>query len=454
MGIEEYPEVQEKIQAYILTKSVKLLHKEEVEDKVSVTEEEIINYYKENYERFILDLIEVNTEEDAGRIWERLKNGESFKSFSQKYPANYPGKDGEGYVFTGGLLRHTFRDAVYSLKPGEFSGITELKDKYYIIKLISRQDAPDKELERIRGRIESTIRKQKEEEREKKYLAQLYEEANVNINQELVSSIRWDKGSEEREQWLKDTRPLIEIHDEVFTVKEFVKILPSTDDKVKEKTMKKWLDYKLVDREALRRHYEIKNDLKEMVQRYKDQVLRDTFIKRIIKPQINISAQDLEDYYVRNKEDFTKPVVYKVQQITVKTREEAEEVLKSLHGGANFSWLAKKKSIDSAASMGGVIGWVIREKLSEPAGEIIDTLKPGEISPILKIGSLYRIIRLQEKTQEEIEEFSKVKALVHKKLSREKFNELYSGYVDKLRKEAQITIYSEAIESFEKMLRK
>ena len=66
--------------------------------------------------------------------------------------------------------------------------------------------------------------------------------------------------------------------------------------------------------------------------------------------KIRISEEDMEDYYLSHKKDFIKPVRYKIQKITVKTEEESENTVKSLQAGATFSWLAKKKSVDSYAS--------------------------------------------------------------------------------------------------------
>ena len=56
-----------------------------------------------------------------------------------------------------------------------------------------------------------------------------------------------------------------------------------------------------------------------MVNRYKNQLLKNTFIKRVIAPQVTISEEALEDYYLNHQEKFTKPDRFKIQQITVKT---------------------------------------------------------------------------------------------------------------------------------------
>jgi parvulin-like peptidyl-prolyl isomerase len=231
-------------------------------------------------------------------------------------------------------------------------------------------------------------------------------------------------------------------------------MVPLRIKKSKEEILNNWIDRKLIDQEALSRHYEREPEFKGRVKRYEDQLLKRTFINRVIIPQIKISDKDLKDYYSKHQEDFIKPTRFRIQQITVKTVEEAKDVLNSLQNGANFSWLAKRKSIDSVALIGGTIGWRTKDQLPKPIREVIDTLKPGDISPILEVDSLYRIIRLQEKTEKEFKEFNEVKDSVYRAVFRERFKEIYNKYIDKLKEDAQIEINAEAIKSVERMFEK
>ncbi|MEW6676005.1 MAG: peptidyl-prolyl cis-trans isomerase [Nitrospirota bacterium] len=375
MGMDQYPEVQQAIEAYILRESVVRLHDEEIVQKVSVTEEEIINYYKEKY----------------------------------KKEAPAPHRDGAG---------------------------------------------PDKELEGVRGGIEKAIREQKEKERSDEYLKYLRERAFIKIDRELLSAIKLDGGKEEIEKWSKDKRPLAKVNGSVLEAGDFVAIATPYIRKSNEEILNNWIDRKLIDHEALSRHYEMKPDLAKAVYRYKNQLLKNTFIRRVIIPRIAISDKTLEDYYSRHQKRFIKPAHFKLQQITVKTADEARDILNNLQNGADFSWLAKRRSTDSAASKGGDTGWLTKAELPEPVREIMDTLKIGDISPIIRIDSLYRIIKLQGKTEEEVEGFDKVKDSVYRLCFDEQFNSLLNKYVAQLKAEAQIKIYDEAVQSLEERLRK
>jgi len=452
MGMDQYPEVKQAIQAYILRESVVRLHDEEIVKKVSVSEKDIADYYRINFERFTLGLIEVGSEEEAKDLLEQLKKGEDFKVLARKYSTHISKKDGGEIVLKRNSMPTYIEEAVLKLKPGEVSDIIKMANKYNIVKLISRGEAPDEEFEKARGGIERAIRKQKEEERSNEYLKYLRDRAAIKIDQELLSAIKVGEEGKGIEKWAKDERHLSEVDGSVLTVGDFVAGVTPGTRKSSEDILNSWINRKLVDHEALSRHYENNPDLRKMIYRYENQLLKNTFIKRIIIPRVAISDKELEEYYLKHPERFIKPATYRIQLITVKTIDEAQDIMNNLQSGADFSWVAKKRSTDSTASKGGVIGWITKAELPGPLRDIIDTLKPGDISSIIKIDSQYKIIRLQGKIEEGVEEFNKVRGEVYRGCYAEQIDNLYNDYVKELTKEAKIEIYEKEIQSLEEKL--
>ncbi|MGB9716206.1 MAG: peptidylprolyl isomerase [Thermodesulfovibrionales bacterium] len=361
MGMEEYPEVKQAIEKYILRESVTRLYNEEVVKKVTVSEDEIIDYYKKK--------------------------------------------------------------------------------------------SPDENLENLRTSIEKHLRKQKERERGDEYLRYLKEHHTIKVDQGLLSLITLEENNNEKID-LSEERILAGVNGYTLTVRDFIALAKSYPKKSKEEILNDWIDRKVIDSEALNRHYELKTDLKDMVERYKGQVLKNTFIKRIIIPQVNISDEILEEYYLSHKENFKKPNLFKIQQITVNTKEDAEDILKSLQDGADFSWLAKKRSVDSSAQNGGDIGWLTKAEMQEPVKRVIETLNAGDISQVFKIDSQYRIIKLLDVKEGDVEKFEKVKNEVYKKVFEEKVNNLLDEYISLLKKDADIKINEEAIKALEDKVQK
>jgi len=198
----------------------------------------------------------------------------------------------------------------------------------------------------------------------------------------------------------------------------------------------------------------MKADLGNMVNRYKNQLLKNTFIKRVIAPQVTISEEALKDYYLNHQKKFTKSDSFKIQQITVKTLDKAQDILNNLQKGADFSWLAKKWSVDTADEKNGEIGWLTEKDMPKPVREILVTLMPGDISSIIKIDSFYRIIRLKDRKEGELEEFDKVKNAVYRACFEDQLNTILNKYVSQLKKDAEIKINDKAVVSLKEKLQK
>jgi parvulin-like peptidyl-prolyl isomerase len=453
MGAEDYPEIQQAVQAYILRESVVRLHDEEIVRKVTVTEEEINNYYKKNYDRLSLGIIEAGSEENAREITEQLKNGADFKELARKYSTHPSQKDGGEVILRRNSLSPPIEKTVSNLKSGEFSDVLKIQNKYYIIKFIGSEEAPDSELASVRGSIERAIRKQKEKERSDEYLKYLREQGTIHIDNELFQAINISEETE-REKLSQDARTLVQIDGVTFTVGNFASLARTYPGRSKETILKDWIDQKVVDKEALSRHYERTPELENTVASYKNQLLKNAFIKRVVIPQITLSDEALKKYYVSHQESFMKPTQVKILQITVKTMDDAQDVLNNLQNGADFSWLAKKRSLDSAASEGGDLGWMTRAELPEPVKKIIDNLKPGDISPVIKIDTNYRVIQLLDRKEGEVEELDKVRNAVYRAAFEEQVNAILDNYISQLKKDAAITVNDEAVRLLEEKVQK
>ncbi len=85
---------------------------------------------------------------------------------------------------------------------------------------------------------------------------------------------------------------------------------------------------------------------------------------------------------------FDKATALRAQHILVKTRAEAEEILRELRAGADFAEVAKKRSIGPTAAAGGDLGYFNPDDFDPAFAQAITALKVGEISDIVetKIG--------------------------------------------------------------------
>ncbi|MFH7835555.1 MAG: peptidyl-prolyl cis-trans isomerase [Candidatus Aenigmatarchaeota archaeon] len=321
--------------------------------------------------------------------------------------------------------------------------------KYYESK--KGAEATAEEIEKFKESIIKNLRKQKEKEISDAYLKQLRTKASIEINNEILSSIKIDN-PDELKKYSEDKRQLCKVNETVLTVGEFISIIKSyssgfSNEISKESILNNWIDSKVVDYEALSRNYMNDPDFKNKVIQYEDQILKRAFIENILIPKIKISEESLKEFYLKNKDRYITSPKYKFMQISVKTLEEAQNILKSLENGADFLWLAQKNSNAPIET-----GWLSKEEMLSDLRELVERLKPGETTPVIKTGSSYAVFKLLEIKEGTLQDFDKIKNNVYNDYYNEQIKNLYNEYANELRKDAKIEIIQNNIDLFEKKL--
>lgn len=469
IGMEKNPFVSLAVDDFILRESVVMLHQEEILGKIIVSDEEIKEKYKNDYERFSISIIEAESEDDAKKAFDFLKEGGDFKEAVQLYSLK---KDRSDYEFNRRNMRREIADEVLRLKAGEFSDVIEVDNKRLIIRLIERKGASDEDFDKFKEDIKREILKQKERVRTAEYLEYLRKNKNIKIYEDVLSEIKnvdlkGDKEEikEEIKRLSEDKRAVVEMDGHSLLAGRLLAML--VEQKAKAAGMEKtfdiekaiegiinsWIDFKLVDIEALSREYHIKTDLKDRVDSYRNRLLRDVYVREVIAPQVKVSEGDLKGYYQNNLNKYMKPVKIRIQQITVNDMDTASEIEESLKMGVDFSWLAKRRSTDALKEKGGDAGFVDINSLPQAARDAVSGLMPGQISPIFKVHEGYRIIKVLDRSKEEPKEFESVKDDVSREYFGERLKEIYEVHVADLKKGAHIEIFEDALIEIEKRLK-
>jgi len=159
------------------------------------------------------------------------------------------------------------------------------------------------------------------------------------------------------------------------------------------------------------------------------------------KNKVNITEEEILNYYNENKMTFFEPEKVHVSHILVATEEEARDILTQLKEGLiSFAELAKEKSICPSAPNGGDLGFFSKGQMVKEFEEAAFSLQPGEISDIVKTEYGYHIIKCIEKKEAHSPTFEEVKENIEKTLRTQKENEAISSLITKLKEEADITI--------------
>jgi peptidyl-prolyl cis-trans isomerase C len=127
---------------------------------------------------------------------------------------------------------------------------------------------------------------------------------------------------------------------------------------------------------------------------------------------------------------------YKARHILVATKEEGEQIIKKLKGGAKFEDLAKAQSTDTGSkNSGGELGWFTTSRMVKPFADAVVALKKGEVTqePVqTQFG--WHVIQLEDTRDKAPPPFDQVKAQLANQVIRKKLQ----AYVADLKKNAKI----------------
>lgn len=190
------------------------------------------------------------------------------------------------------------------------------------------------------------------------------------------------------------------------------------------------------------------------IEDYKKFALVSMMFEKIIASQSKVTEKEAKDYYGKNKENFTMPQQIKASHILVKTRSEAEEILKEVSKGTSFGALAKNRSIDTnSAENGGDLGFFSKGEMSPEFEEVAFSLKKGEISKPVKSRYGHHIIKVTDRKEGNTVEFSRVKDIIIQKLEQERQQTAFNQYIDRIKNDYPVKTNDarlrEFIESFE-----
>lgn len=165
------------------------------------------------------------------------------------------------------------------------------------------------------------------------------------------------------------------------------------------------------------------------------------YLQKVVKAPSVTSAQ-VSQYYNANISQFQTPKEYDLAHILVKTQAQAESILKQLQGGASFSALAKKYSIDTgSAAQGGDLGYAPLSNYVTPFADAAAKLtKVGQLSPVVHSQYGYHIIKLLGIKPASTQALSAVSAQIKTYLQQTNQQTAEQSYITKLRAKAKIKL--------------
>jgi len=147
-----------------------------------------------------------------------------------------------------------------------------------------------------------------------------------------------------------------------------------------------------------------------------------------LRKGVTVTGQQLERYYNDNIQRYATPEQVKASHILLKTegkddaavRNQAEDILAKLKGGADFAELAKKYSEDTGSAVkGGDLDYFGKGQMVSEFDKVAFSLQPGQMSDLVKTQFGYHIIKLVDKRPASQKTFAEVRPQIEDQLKYE-----------------------------------
>jgi peptidyl-prolyl cis-trans isomerase D len=151
----------------------------------------------------------------------------------------------------------------------------------------------------------------------------------------------------------------------------------------------------------------------------------------------------LQMLYNQNKDQYRSPESVDVQQILLMTqgkpateepsiKAKAEDVLKQAKAGKDFAELAKKYSDDPGSKdKGGLYSGVVRGQMVPEFEQAAFTVKPGQISDLVKTQYGYHIVKVLKHEDARLKPFEEVKAQIATQFKKQQASNQMQQIADK-----------------------
>jgi len=207
-------------------------------------------------------------------------------------------------------------------------------------------------------------------------------------------------------------------------------------DQVDEKTMLEDLVVtELARQEANKSGLAEREDVQDKLKNFKDKLVLNTWMQEKAAA-LNITDDEIKAAYDKATAQMSKSE-YKARHILVKTKDEATAIIAELKAGKDFADLAKAKSTDTSAQMGGDLGWFKTDSMVKPFAEAVAAMQPGQTStePVeTQFG--WHVIKLEEKRDVKLPELDNMKPQLKRQIEQEKM----MSYMKDLRAKADVKV--------------
>jgi hypothetical protein len=353
IGLDETETMKAQIDGFAETLLIQQLVLNYVQD-VEPDQAEVDTLYRQMSREVRLTTLVFKSQQEAGQFIEQVNQGGDFGKLTA--PLIEAGRieqtSDEQYVKLSDLLQQV-AGAVYNMEVGSISRMYQTGADFIVFRL---EDIRFVEDEAIKRQAQQIILDQAKKKKARELSDGLFEKY-VTLDEELFDSLDFEnKTPADLKKMAQDDRSLAVLQDDpsiTITVGDFVKELKSKyfhgmDNALKSKSINtrkvvvldNMVFHETALIEARRLGLDRTAEYSGEVEQFENSALFSVFVDKVIVPEVRISQEEVRSYYDEHLDEFSSPVMVRMNSLIYRKTADAEDALAKLQKGADFKWVS------------------------------------------------------------------------------------------------------------------
>lgn len=350
IGLDRLPEVKSQIEKLRMGLVKSLLVREQVGGITEGDPAVVEKLYRDAVRELTIDSLLFEKEQDAASFQAAIKAGGDFTALAGKAIAAGKARGGAGaQTMKPAELSPEVAKIVAIMRPGEISAPIRLTDGFTIVRLLDLRHPEDREARRQAQQDALEARKQARLEEYTEVLRKRY----VRVDRPLLASLDYESREPGLEKLRKDERVVAQVKGgapvrvkdltEGIEKKYYHGMEGAIERKRVNEDLPQILDRILVERatllEAKRLNLERTDAFKASLKEQTEGVLFDTFVTKVINPEVKLESAELKKYYDEHHGEYTTPEMMRIESLAFGRYEDAQAAIDKLRKGADMKWM-------------------------------------------------------------------------------------------------------------------
>jgi parvulin-like peptidyl-prolyl isomerase len=457
MMLDDDPGFQHKTEVFLKVKSLLMLQREEIIDKIKITDDDLRRRYEKLYTPiWLLERLQFADEKAAQTAWQELTNGTITIDELEARPPDQGGPTAhrEDWRRPVGIAEE-WTGIFRKLAAGEATEPIKDLDDFVFYFLKKKEEGDSKDFDKLRKQLYEKIFDEKKNELTAALLSRLREKFNLQVDEKRLADLDLDAPAE-----AFGDAPIITSNHGNFSEKDFMAILRKDEglrqqgrhgikadaDRVKIRVANGIIGQNLTDWEALDRHYEELEPFKWEYQFNVKHRLTNAVQNRLFAAEATVSDEEIKNYYTENISQFTQPEMVDLVLID-DTDGDVDRVWGEVAAGKDF--FTAVREITEQSTKAETLPF---SHLEPPVQKVVAKLAAGETSqPFASQGHRF-LVHLTRRSPAIPLPLEKITQTIRSRLIQNKIAQKRKEYLDLLKSRSEIKVNESIWQAIQKEL--